>query len=91
MVEKRVKKFGQGFPPPLFGQCLKENIFLQESVPKTCHESGREAEAMEEKTRNCGSWGRSPRQEGGGTQEEIAKDVGQDCRNQKEKVRQTTI
>ena len=46
---------------------------------------------MEEKTRNCGSWGRSPRQEGGGTQEEIAKDVGQDCRNQKEKVRQATI
>ena len=24
---KRVKKFGQGFPPPLFGQCPKENIF----------------------------------------------------------------
>ena len=25
MVEKRVKKFGQGLPPPLFGQCRKEN------------------------------------------------------------------
>ena len=24
MVEKRVKKFGQGLPPPLFGQCPKE-------------------------------------------------------------------
>ena len=29
MVEKRVKKFGQGSPPPpLFGQCPKENIFF---------------------------------------------------------------
>ena len=27
MVEKRVKKFGQG-PPPLFGQCPKENILF---------------------------------------------------------------
>ena len=26
MVEKRVNKFGQGSPPPLFGQCPKENI-----------------------------------------------------------------
>ena len=29
MVEKRVKKFGQGSPPPaLFGQSPKENIFF---------------------------------------------------------------
>ena len=28
MVEKRVNKFGQGSPPPLFGQCPKENIFF---------------------------------------------------------------
>ena len=27
MVEKRVKKFGQGPPPPLFGQCPKEIDF----------------------------------------------------------------
>ena len=33
MVEKRVKKFGQGPPSPLFGQCLKENIFFQEGFP----------------------------------------------------------
>ena len=28
MVEKRVKKFGQGPPPPLFGQCPKEIDFF---------------------------------------------------------------
>ena len=28
MVEKRVKKFGQGPPPPLFGQCPKEINFF---------------------------------------------------------------
>ena len=27
MVEKRVNKFGQGPPPPLFGQCPKEIDF----------------------------------------------------------------
>ena len=27
MVEKRVKRFGQGPPPPLFGQCPKEIDF----------------------------------------------------------------
>ena len=32
---KRVKKFGQGSPPPLFGQCPKENIlFFKEVFPK---------------------------------------------------------
>ena len=29
MVEKRVKKFGQGSPPPLFRQCLKEIFFFR--------------------------------------------------------------
>ena len=33
MVEKRVIKFGQGSPPPLFRQCPKENIFLSEMLP----------------------------------------------------------
>ena len=28
MVEKRVNKFGQGPPPPLFGQCPKEIVFF---------------------------------------------------------------
>ena len=43
MVEKRVKKFGQGSPPPLFGQCPKENIFffrrasLRAEMEKTYH------------------------------------------------------
>ena len=32
---KRVKKFGQGSPPPFFGQCPKENIyFFREGFPK---------------------------------------------------------
>ena len=33
MVEKRVKKFGQGSPLPLFGQCPKENIFFTGGLP----------------------------------------------------------
>ena len=32
-MEKRVKKFGQGSPPPLFGQCPKENIFFTGWLP----------------------------------------------------------
>ena len=33
MVQKRVKKFGQGSPPPLYGQCLKEKFFLSGGLP----------------------------------------------------------
>ena len=36
MVEKRVNKFGQGPPPPIFGQCPKENFFFScEVFPNT--------------------------------------------------------
>ena len=34
MVEKRVKEIRAWVSPPFFGQCPKENIFLQESFPK---------------------------------------------------------
>ena len=33
MVEKRVKKIGQGPPPPPFGQLPKENIFFSGGLP----------------------------------------------------------
>ena len=32
-MEKRVGKFGQGSPPPLFGQWPKENILFTGGVP----------------------------------------------------------
>ena len=34
---KRVKKFGQGSPPPFFGQCPKENIFSLRRASLTCN------------------------------------------------------
>ena len=34
MVEKRVKKFGQGPPPPFSGNARKKSIFLWEVFPK---------------------------------------------------------
>ena len=33
MVEKRVKKFGQGSPPPFSGNARKKKIFSQEGFP----------------------------------------------------------
>ena len=33
MVEKRVKKFGQGPPPPFLGNARKKSIFLMGGVP----------------------------------------------------------
>ena len=34
MVEKRVKKFGHGSPPPFSGNARKKTFFLQEGFPK---------------------------------------------------------
>ena len=36
MVEKRVNKFGQGPPPPLFGQCPKEIDFSYGRCSLSC-------------------------------------------------------
>ena len=33
MVEKRVKKFGQGSPPPFSGNARKKTFFFQEGFP----------------------------------------------------------
>ena len=33
MVEKRVKKFGQGPPPPFSGNARKKSIFVMGGVP----------------------------------------------------------
>ena len=33
MVEEKGQKFGQGSPPPFFGQCPKENIFFTGGLP----------------------------------------------------------
>ena len=35
MVEKRVKNFGEGPPPPFSGNARKKSIFLWEVFPKT--------------------------------------------------------